>query len=192
MRDIQGRKAIVVFTDGVDNQLFGNRSEGSEATFEELYRRIQEEDTLIYSIFLDSEGQTPMMQPPSGPFPGTRRAGGWPLPFPIPFPSPGAYPTPRPSRENEKAAYATARDQLDAIAGQTGGRMYSPHKAKDLSGAYSEVADDLRVQYLLGYTSTNQTQDNRWRAINVEIKGHPEAIVRTRKGYYAVGQTINR
>jgi Ca-activated chloride channel family protein len=191
MRDIEGRKAIVVFTDGVDNQLFGNRNEGSQTTFDELYRRIQEVDTLIYTIFLDSEGQMSAMQRPSSPLPRTRRAGGWPLPIPLPLPlpTPGPTPTPRSSREDEKAAYETARDQLETIAEQTGGRMYSPHKATDLSGAYSEVADDLRVQYLLTYASTNQAQDNQWRSISVEIKNHAEAVVRTRKGYYAAGQS---
>ena len=71
------------------------------------------------------------------------------------------------------------------IAEQTGGRMYSPHKIGELSSVYSEIADDLRIQYQLGYNSTNRAHDGQWRKIRVAVSNHPEAVVRTRKGYYA-------
>jgi hypothetical protein len=63
--------------------------------------------------------------------------------------------------------------------------MYTPHKASELSGVYSEIADDLRIQYLLAYNSTNRAQDGRWRQIRVDVPDHTEAVVRTRRGYYA-------
>ncbi len=46
-----GRKAIVVFSDGVDNQLLNPR-DGSETTFPELLDVARESDCLVYSIFL--------------------------------------------------------------------------------------------------------------------------------------------
>jgi Ca-activated chloride channel family protein len=189
MSNVQGRKAIVVFTDGVDNQLLGRPGDGSQATFGQLYRRIQETSALIYTIFLDSEGKFSYSNGPMRPYP--RQGGGFPLPFPLPFPTPtpGPFPEPRPTRQDERAAYDTAREQLEEIVEQTGGRMYTPGKAKDLAGAYSQVADDLRVQYLVAYTSSDQTQADTWRSIRVEIKDHPSAVVRTRKGYYAVEGT---
>ena len=63
--------------------------------------------------------------------------------------------------------------------------MYSPRKLDELSGAYSEVADDLRIQYQLGYNSSNRVHNGKWRKIRVELENIPAAIVRTRKGYYA-------
>lgn len=187
MRNLQGRSAIVVFTDGVDNQLEGNSNAGSRTTYDELFRRIQEIDTIIYTIFLDTEGQVPAMtqRRPGGigGWPGGRR-GRFPgsIPFPIPQPTPN--PTPR-RQQNQRAIYEEARDQLQEIAEQTGGRMYSPHKIGELSSVYSEIADDLRIQYQLGYNSTNRAQDGQWRTIRVMVETHPEAEVRTRKGYYA-------
>jgi len=41
----------------------------------------------------------------------------------------------------------------------------------------------LRIQYLLSYASSNTGQGNGWRSIRVEIQDHPEAVVRTRRGY---------
>ncbi len=63
--------------------------------------------------------------------------------------------------------------------------MYSPHKIDELSGVYTEIADDLRIQYQLAYNSTNRAHDGAWREIRILVDNHPEAVVRTRKGYYA-------
>ena len=68
--------------------------------------------------------------------------------------------------------------------------MYAPRQIGDLSRVYTEIADDLRVQYWLGYSSSNRNTDGRWRQISVRVKNHPNAAVRTRRGYYAqAGQT---
>ncbi len=75
--------------------------------------------------------------------------------------------------------------QLATIADQIGGRMYTPRKIEELSGVYAEIASDLRVQYLVGYNPTNPARDGRWREIRVKMKDHPEAVARTRKGYFA-------
>ncbi len=192
LRGVEGRSAIVVFTDGVDNQLEGNRRTGSSTTFDDLYRRVQEADAIIYTIFLDTEGYVSSMsrgpaRMPGGGYPGGRRRGVFPGGFPLPIPMPGPTgPAPTPRRQvDERAVYEEARDQLLEIAEQTGGRMYSPHKIDELSGVYSEIADDLRIQYMLGYNSSNRTHDGQWRNVQVAIVDHPEAVARTRKGYYA-------
>jgi len=202
MRGVEGRSAIVVFTDGVDNQLYGNRINGSRTTFDQLYRRVQEIDPIIYTIFLDTEGQLPTVT--RGPTPtttgevidilgGILRGGRYPGPYPDPrrYPAPNPYPTPNPyaGRQGERAAYEIAREQLLTLAEQTGGRMYTPRRIEELSRVYSEIADDLRIQYQLGYNSTNRARDGRWREIRVQVKNHTGAVVRTRKGYYARKET---
>ncbi len=182
MSGIEGRSAIVVFTDGVDNQLEGNHSQGSRTPFPQLYRRIQEIEPIIYTIFLDTEGRVaPVTRGPgSGSIVidilgGILNRGRLPQRYPGPSGSPGYNP----------AIYQEAREQLLTIAEQTGGRMYTPDRIEDLSRVYSEIADDLRIQYQLGYNSTNRAHDGRWREIRVTVSNRPDAVVRTRKGYYA-------
>lgn len=182
---LEGRKAIVLFSDGVDNQLEGNPGDGSSATFHQLYREIQEADALIYTIFLDTEGSVSM---PSGRSGGTvidilgdiLRGGGVGGRRPG-----GSYPT---RRRSQGAAYEEAREQMEMIADQTGGRIYAPNRIQDLSSAYAEIADDLRIQYTLGYNSTNPSKDGAWRKVQVSIANRPDLVVRTRKGYYAAEQ----
>jgi VWFA-related protein len=169
---------------------------GSDTRFEDLYHRVQEIDTIVYTIFLNTEDDTHVNfagSPPGAPgWPGPHRSGGFggsfPMPFPFPFPSANPNPIPRPRQipaDTEDGVYRIAREQLRAIADQTGGRMYSPRKSDELSGVYSEIALDLRVQYQLGYNSTNLEHDGKWRTIRVELGNNPEAVVRTRHGYYA-------
>jgi Ca-activated chloride channel family protein len=180
---IQGRKAIVLFSDGVDNQLEGNAGDGSRATFPQLYRQIQEADALIYTIFLDTEESQSLPGRSGGGvidiLGDILRGGG------VGGRRPARYPR-RPVRN--RAAYAEAREQMEMIAEQTGARMYAPTRTQDLSHAYSEIADDLRVQYTLGYNSTNTNKDGTWRKVRVAVVNRPDLVVRTRKGYYAAQQ----
>ncbi len=175
MRDIDGRKAIVVFTDGVDNQLTGEYSNGSVTSFDRLFRQVQETDSIIYTIFLDTENRLPRRR-------RGRRTGGI---TDILIDILGGGTLPNFPAGGHRSAHQQAREQLQMIADQTGGRMYSPRRIEDLSRVYSEIADDLRIQYRLGYHSTNPAHDGNWRRLRVKIKNRSDAVVRTRKGYYA-------
>ena len=171
------RSAIVVFTDGVDNQLEGPNSEGSRATFSMLLRKVQQADTLIYTIFLDS-------QPPEQP---SHR-----LPWPIPGRrAPSPHP-PGDRRPGQSETYRQAMDQLRSVAEQTGGRMYMLTRIEDLGAAFDQISADMRTQYQIGYVSTNRIHDGRWRQLRVELKDHPGVSVRTRRGYYAPQSSPDR
>src|SRR5262249_25863815 len=52
------RNVIVIMSDGVDNALPGVPGHGSEMSFEELTSRVQESDSLIFPIYLDTEAET--------------------------------------------------------------------------------------------------------------------------------------
>ncbi len=169
MHGIEGRKAVVVFSDGVDNQLTGDYSNGSRTRFQELYREIREDDALIYTIFLNTERDAGRQSRSRGGILGDILRGRTP---PI-----------IPGSRNKKGVYEEARRQLDTIADQTGGRSYSPRRIDDLAHVYSEIADDLRLQYTLAYSSTNAIRDGSWRKIRVKIKDRPDLQARTRRGY---------
>ncbi len=136
--EANARQAIVVFTDGVDNQLTGNRTEGSRTTFRQLFGKIRESDSLIYPIFLDHRNN--LGRRPRG------MAGGLLQKIPR---------SRRPTisiKQQHRNVYLQARRQLASIADQTGARFYSPRRVQELAAIFSEIADDLRVRYLLAYT----------------------------------------
>ena len=73
---------------------------------------------------------------------------------------------------------------LRRLAQQTGGRAFFPLVAKDLASVYSDIRRELSGQYSLAYESGSARSDGQWRQIAVRVN-RPDAIVRTRQGYYA-------
>jgi Ca-activated chloride channel family protein len=74
------------------------------------------------------------------------------------------------------------------LAQQTGGRAYFPQATASLDAIYTQIADDLANQYTLGYVSTRAQQDGRWHRVAVQVT-RPDAVARTRQGYYAARVT---
>ena len=72
---------------------------------------------------------------------------------------------------------------MRSLAYETGGRLFLPKNADALSGIYSDIADELASQYVLGYVSTNVSRSG-WRAVSVRVS-RPGLHVRSRPGYYA-------
>lgn len=84
-----------------------------------------------------------------------------------------------------RAAYATAREQLDQIASACGTTLYRAAKLKDLDQVYGTVIRDLSTVYSLGYRPSNRALDGKWRSVAVQLVGRPNLSARTKRGYYA-------
>jgi VWFA-related protein len=73
---------------------------------------------------------------------------------------------------------------LKKLAEETGGRVIQVERIKDTAAAFQELAQELRTQYLLGYTPTNPRRDGKFRKIRVEVSNR-DYRVQGRRGYYA-------
>jgi Ca-activated chloride channel family protein len=71
------------------------------------------------------------------------------------------------------------------IAALTGGRSFHARELKGLEETLAAIAEQLREQYLLGYSPSRQpvAGANEWRSISVRVK-KPRVTVRARDGYY--------
>jgi Ca-activated chloride channel family protein len=74
---------------------------------------------------------------------------------------------------------------LQMFADETGGRCYFPYRIDDLAQSFLDIGNELRSQYYIAYAPTIPLSKGQYRKIDIQTdrKG---AIVRTRKGYYAV------
>jgi Ca-activated chloride channel homolog len=72
---------------------------------------------------------------------------------------------------------------LRAITDQSGGRTDIVMTTADIQDATARIADELRNQYLLGYTSTHGA-DGQFHSIRVRVKGEGYKV-RARNGYIA-------
>jgi len=50
---------------------------------------------------------------------------------------------------------------------------------------YNRIVADLNQRYIVGYYPTNKIRDGKRRRIKIEVKGHPEYLITSRKSYYA-------
>jgi VWFA-related protein len=162
LADIQGRKAVVLFTDGID-------SASSEIVQEDtLDAVIESEDVIVYPIRFSTRSDVERKL--------ERKFNAERLTNP-----------PKAEADHQKAlreldhAYREADQYLDELARLSGGLVERADEIGDLKGALSRIADELRKQYLLGYYPPNEKQASS-RRITVKVS-RPDAIVRARPGY---------
>ncbi len=77
---------------------------------------------------------------------------------------------------------------LSQISEQTGGRALSAVTSSDLPKIAARIAVELRNQYVLAYTPTNQDRDGKYRKVEVKLvqpPALPPLKARWRLGYYA-------
>jgi len=172
---IKGRKAIVLFTDGVDTA-------SQQATYQSTLYQVQELDALIYPIQYDTTDYLQAMQGTGavtvtttqrGPFGITTSKQTYNVPWNGGAPLPGT----------TKADYERADQYLHALADRTGGRVYQANDTRQLAAAFSLIAEELRRQYTLGYyPNSANIADGEERQIHVRVR-QPNLAVKARNSY---------
>ena len=173
---IPGRKAIVLFTDGVDTSSY-------MATYQSTLREAEELDALVYPIKYDTTDYMRAMQG-GGSVTVVTSSSNWPFPGSsssrvinnIPSngaPIPGANP----------ADYERADQYLQRLADSTGGRLHRANDPAQLAQAFASIAEELRRQYSIGYyPQTGTVQAGERRLIKVSVQ-RPNVAVRARGSY---------
>jgi len=87
--------------------------------------------------------------------------------------------------EEEARDARAAKKALKTLTEAAGGMDYYPKSLSDVEEITPRVAREIRNQYILGYTSSNQNLDGSFRQIKVTVNGFGRPAVRTRNGYYA-------
>ena len=177
LNKIQGRKAIVLFTDGVDTSSY-------LATYQSTLREAEELDALVYPIQYDTTDYMRAMQGGNSVTVTTTTTGNWP--FPGSSSSRTVYGAPnngQPLPGTSKADYDRANEYLHAMAERTGGRLHRANDTTQLAQAFSSIAEELRRQYSLGYYPQNGTaQPDDRRQIKVSVD-RSNVAVRARNSY---------
>ncbi len=180
LKKIGGRKAIVLFTDGVDTSSrtandFNNLSDALEL------------DALVYPIQYDTFAAVqaikdkPVVVPPTqkSPIPGQTKS---PFPFPLPGAGGAGGVGMMDTKGTSAEEYRKAEAYLNDLANRTGGRIYQAGTTANLQNAFSAIASELREYYSLGYYPKEEVKTGRKRKIKIRVN-QPNAIVRARDGY---------
>ena len=83
-----------------------------------------------------------------------------------------------------KSPQKKAKSFLERLATETGGKVYFPNSVSELNTIAADIASELRTQYILSYSPSNQERDGKLRNIKVAVSDGPNnqkriAVART-------------
>ncbi len=174
MEPRDGRKALVVFSDGVDR--------GSKETLNDAVDAADRANVAVYTIYFKGEQEGGGNGFPGG---GRRGGGGYPG-------GGGGYPGggggyPGGGRRGgggQREPEVDGKKIMEKIATRTGARYFEAKKKDNLDDIYGQIAEELRAQYLLTYTPDLVDKEGGFHKIALKASKDDLTVV-TREGYYA-------
>lgn len=179
LRYIQGRKAVVLFSDGVDTT-------SRRANYDSTLRETEELDALFYTIRYDTSND--MNGGGGSGWPQSRRKAtigdilaGILMGGGVNIGGGGN------ARGQSSAEYAKGKQYLQMLAQTSGGRAFEAQSIYNLDAAFSGIAEELRRQYSLGYYPDAVGKIGDRKQIKIRVM-RPGVVVRA-KTSYIVGQS---
>jgi VWFA-related protein len=156
-----GRKAVVLFTDGVDTT--SRRSD-----YASTLAGVEEVDALFYPIRYNTQTANDPMRSVIAALPP-----GYPIPPNI---------VARVGRGQSTAEYEKGRNYLESLASYSGGRMFEADTVQNIEAAFAGVAEELRRQYSIGYYPDDTGKPGDRRQIKIKV-ARPNTVVRSKTTY---------
>lgn len=168
-RGLTGRKAIILLTDGKDVD--------SRIDPGDLLYRVEESDTLVYTVMFKTEERVARRSLDR--FPGGGGRGGI---FGGRFP-PIQRPDPRNDRRGDRMDEQNRRAEefLQELSNRTAGRFYSSLNGR-LKNTFDSIVEELRSQYRLGFYPPDETGERSLHELRVKVS-RPDTVVRSRESY---------
>lgn len=158
LRGVEGRRIIILLTDGIDS------AEHKRADFNDALSAVRRAEASVYVVSLTASLRA-ALEAQTGRRLSRLLAGGY---------------------ARQLAQYLgtinTAEKLLEQIAETTGGRIFLPIEKDDLLPAYTAIAEELRMQYIITYKPKARAQAGEWRSLRVLVAPGGYDVA-TRTGY---------
>jgi VWFA-related protein len=185
LRQVSGRKAVVLFTDGVDTT-------SRRGAYASSLRASEESDALFYPIRYDTSREMGVGRgyPGRRGYPPVGRGGRVSMADILgAILMGGNVNIGGGGSGSSSAEYETGQQYLETLAQNSGGRKFEAQSLYNLEAAFSGIAEELRRQYSLGYYPENAGQPGDRKQIRIRVM-RPGVVVRA-KNSYIVGQNAN-
>lgn len=81
--------------------------------------------------------------------------------------------------------WGASESDLRKMSEETGGRVFKVDRKRTLQQVFQELQDEMRSQYMIGYTPANALGDGEYRKIDLKMS-NKDLKAQARKGYFAV------
>ncbi len=157
LRDVEGKSAVIVLTDGGDT--------GSMVSFDQAIDMASRSESVVYIVSkLEVEWARAI----------ARRSD------PAIMAQVGGF---TPKNWTDEYMLEMKRN-MKRLADLTGGRVLNAASFNSIVDVYAQVAEELKNQYYISYISTNKRKDGKWRKLELRSR-NMGTVLRTRQGYYA-------
>ncbi len=157
--NVPGRKAVVLFTDGVDTT-------SRHANFQSTIAGVEEVDALFYPIRYNTQRR--------GDVSAVAQAYGLQLPSGMMV---------QLGRGQTDAEYLKGKTYLESLAANSGGRIFEADTLTNLEASFAGVAEELRRQYSIGYYASVEGKPGDRKRIKIQVSRPPRAVIRAKTTY---------
>jgi VWFA-related protein len=167
-RGIEGRRAVVVLTDGRDNMLVRQtmatslpKSAQNDPTFQHTLAALRAARIPVYFVALNTD-RNPSDLGDDYYLLDTR------------FPTTGA----------ARAFITETRKRMEMLADVSGGRVFFPKRVQAIVPVYDQISRDMSTAYSLGYISTHGGEQGRSHTIEVRVRRNGAKVRQSRENYF--------
>ncbi len=168
-RGIEGRRAVVVLTDGRDNMLI------RQAMATSLPKSAQNDPSFQNTVAVLRSGRVPVYFVALNTDKNPSELGDDYYLLDVRFPTTGA----------AKAFITETRRRMEILAEVSGGRVFLPKRVQDIVPVYDQISRDMSTAYSLGYISTHGDERGRSHTIEVRVRRNGAKVRQSRETYWA-------
>ena len=167
-RNVTGRKAVIVFTDGRDSRLYRqtvtlNRAPAisEDRDFQKTLHDVGQSGIPVYFVALNTDRN---LESEGNDYTMLKRI------------------FPRTTAPHD--FLVGARERMEQLSEVTGGRIFFPAALEDVVQLYAQIGTELGTSYSLGYIPLSAARDGKFRRIEVRV-GEADRVWQSRTGYYS-------
>jgi VWFA-related protein len=182
MKKQQGRKAVIILSDGVDR--------GSKESLTRSIEAAQRADTIVYAIYFKGSGGGGGYNNNNGGHGGGFPGGGGGRGGGMGWPGGGGGGGGHGNHGGGGSGISEVDGKkiLQRMANETGGRLFEISGKNTVDAIYTQIGQELRAQYRLGYTPDKETASDGYHQIDLTLRQpdqQKKLTVQTRDGYYS-------
>jgi VWFA-related protein len=160
----QGRKGVILLTDGVDNRLSKKLVSfdrdrnptialpAEDTDFQRMLRTVGQNQVLVYFVAVNTDRNLDARLPQNA--------------FDL----------------KQRTA---ARERMEIVANRSNGTVHLPKRVEDVGDFYEKIGKELGNSYSLGFRPGKIARDGSFHRIEVRVRDRNLRVTQSREGYYA-------